>query len=111
MKPVSRWRPLSIHPLIAILWVIAIIASTACTTLAVHAHLNPVDKLKSIQIAHNAMKKERRYTDEARVSRDSARTALQDCYDEKLELYRYISELKSGNDSLKTVIDELEAGR
>jgi hypothetical protein len=81
-------KALSMHPLIAVLWVIGIIASTACTTFAVHAYLNqPFDA-----------------DDIRQIATEEVQPLLQDCYDQQKDCLNYA-------DSLENVIDSLESRR
>lgn len=56
MKPISRWEPVKMHLCVVIFWVIGIIASTVCTTLAVHAYLKPCPARQSLQDCFDAQK-------------------------------------------------------
>lgn len=81
-------KALSMNPLIVALWVVGIIASTACTTLAVHAYLNqPFDADNIRQIAI-----------------EEVQPLLQDCYDQQKDYLHAC-------DSLMNVIEEMESGR
>jgi hypothetical protein len=56
-------KVLKMHPLVVIFWVVGIIASTACTTLAVHAYLNPYPTQAAIQDCFDAQKDCLHYAD------------------------------------------------